>query len=317
LKKNICKRLQLLIVTASLFISPVLIQAQQSQRNSPSGWFFSVGLGLVQIETEAMTQEKLQSYEDEPEKETALLLWPMLGLTYLDEGGGQWFFGTLDETLGFERRQPTPIGWFTISYGIGYFDILKLEIEGQEYENPYELGSRRETTTTNIIKKKLSYSVGRGINLTFNYHQDQIFYGEDKTTEISDDLGRNALIETVSGHLRLWFLSLGQERKVQLAEGKADSFNAVYDVFSVRLPIFKSNLSVEAYSKSGTDTYGNEHPVFSKTREDSISKRQIQLNFDFVTWNVFLIHYEEQVESNIDFFNEKKIMQGFGVSFLF
>jgi hypothetical protein len=204
LKKNICKRLQLLIVTASLFISPVLIQAQQSQRRSPSGWFFSVGLGLVQIETEAMTQEKLQSYDDEPEKETAVLLWPMLGLSYLDEGGGQWFFGTLDETLGFERRQPTPIGWFTISYGVGYFDILKLEIKGQEYENPYELGSKRETTTTNIIKKKLSYSVGRGINLTLNYHQDQIFYGEDKTTEISDDLGRNALIETVSGHLRLW-----------------------------------------------------------------------------------------------------------------
>jgi hypothetical protein len=104
---------------------------------------------------------------------------------------------------------------------------------------------------------------------------------------------------------------------VQSAKGKADSFNAVYNVFSVGLPVFKSNMSVEAYSKSGTDTFGKEHPVFSKIREDSISKWQIQLNFDFVTWNVFLIHYKEQVESNIDFFSENKIMQGIGVSYIF
>ena len=102
--KNIYKRLPLFIITVSLFILPVLIQAQQFQRRPPSGWFFSVGLGVVQIETEAMTQEKLQSYDDEPEKESAVLLWPMLGLSYLDEGGGQWFIGTLDETLGFESE---------------------------------------------------------------------------------------------------------------------------------------------------------------------------------------------------------------------
>jgi hypothetical protein len=307
----------LLFIIGYLLMYPSSVCSQQFQKRSLSGWFFSLGLGAVQIETEAMSQDTLQSYDDEVEKESSIVLWPMFSLTYLDEDGGEWFFGTQNETLGFERRQPTPIGLFTISYGVGYFNILKLEIDGQEYKNPYELGSKREITTTNIIKKKLSYSVGRGINLTFNYYQDQIFYVDDKTDKISDDLGRDAIIETVSGHLRFWLLSIGQERKNQLAKGKADSYSGVYNVYSILLPVFRSNLSLEAYSKNGKNIYEKEHPVFNQTREDLISKKQIQLNFDFNIWNIFLLYYEERVDSNIDFFDEITLMQGVGVSYLF
>ena len=316
-QKTIYTQLCLLFIVGSLFLYSSFTYAQQFQKRSLSGWFLIVGLGAVQIETEAMTQETLQSYDEDPVKETATVLWPLLSLTYLDEGGGQWFVGTQNETLGFERQQPTPIGLFTISYGVGYFDILKLEINGQQYKNPYELGSKREITTRSIIKKKLAYSVGESINLTFNYHQDQVFYVDDKTDEISDDLGRDALIETVSGHFRFWRISVGQERKNQLAEGKADSYSGVFSVYSLLLPVFRSNLSLEAYSKNGKNIYETEHPVFNQTREDSISKNQIQLNFDFITWNVFLLYYEERVDSNIDFFDETTLMQGVGVSYLF
>lgn len=305
-----------LIIGFSLII-PTKVQAQQTRLNIMSGWFLSVGLGAVNIETEAMTQEKINAYDEAPEKESALLIWPMLNLTYIDDNGGQWFLGTIDETIGIERRQPTPLGLFTVSYGVGYYDILRLEIKGQEYENPYELGVNRDTTTTNIIKKKLSYSFGRGINFTFNYHQDEIFYEDDKTSEISNDLGRDAQIDIMSVHLRLFFLSIGREEQTQLASGKADSYDGIFNVYSIFIPLFSSNILLEAYSKSGTNKYEKEHPVFSKTREDKITKKQLQLNLTFNTWTVFLLYYDDHIDSNIDFFDEKETMQGIGASYLF
>ena len=171
----------LFLLFCAIALLPPLTRGQPAQENKPVGWSVFVGLGLARIEREALTQETIQSYAEEPEFESLLVYWPTFSLLYTDGKKGDWSIGNQNEIVGLQWRQPTPIGVFEISYGLDYFYLLIEEYQSREFKNPYLLHSERETTGVNKTRTSFSYTAGREVVAILKYGVDEIQYEDDET----------------------------------------------------------------------------------------------------------------------------------------
>ena len=298
-------------------ILPPVLLGQEQQKEERSKWFYFLGMGVARVESEAVTQETIQSYDDDPEFLSELVYWPTFGLVYLSRRKAQWLFGMRDGIVGFEVRQATPVGLFAVSAGFDYLSTLIAGQGDREFKNPYALGAKRETTDTNILRSGVSYSVGERLALSLAYYRDRIDYADDETEEIDEALGRSATIETVAASLRYVYFAFGQERREQTAEGRADSFKAVYGTVSILLPPTLRASTFALSYKGGKDKYAETHPVFAKTREDDVSAGLLRIDWQSRAWRVLLFYRREVLDSNIDFFDKKQKVLGMEIGYSF
>lgn len=319
IEMRLCCRLPIITI---LFITTFLdVSAQMFPRpgNDPEpGWQTNVELGLIYFDSTGQNQDQIDSYDEDPERTTRLLPWPSIQVRYNDTNDtGNWFFGNRRGSMTVGRMQNTPVGRFSLDFGVNLFTLFDIDLPGRDFENPYQLGETREKTSRDQSSQSFQYAIGRQVGLSLSYRRDNWKLENDKTTELDPALGRNGYKDTSSSVLKVWFLQGGYDQITAKTEGEADSYSGHQQFIGVGIPLFIKGLIMNLRSGNGELEYDAVHPLFNKTRKDETSSSNLIVMWKKDDFGVRFMLTNAVSDSNIDFFDTNTLFTSFGFNWDF
>ncbi len=303
------------------FLFPFQIAAQNApppgQKVEP-GWLVKAGISLMSMKSTGQLDDKIDSYDEDPQVEEKVLPLPTLQLIYNDRAEtGNWLFGSKRSGLVIERRQKTGIGVFAVEAGVNLFSLVKVDLPTNDYKNPYLLGETRDTTGKSQITQTASYSVGKAFGLTLRANRLDLKYEDDETPEVDSALGRNGYKETGTVELRLWLLGLGYDSISNHTEGEADSYTGFNQSGNLRIPLFIEGLMAIVRGSYGKAEYEAVHPIFNETREDITESSTFMLMYRTEERTIQFLSSHSKTDSNIDFFDKSSSVISLGATWDF
>ncbi len=282
------------------------------------GWLVKAGISLISMKSTGQLDDKIDSYDEDPQVEERILPLPTLQLIYNDRGEtGNWLFGSKRSGLVIERRQKTGIGVFAVEAGVNLFSLVKVDLPTNDYKNPYLLGETRDTTGKSQITQTASYSVGKALGLTLRGRREDVKFEEDETPEVDSALGRNGYKETATAELRLWLLGLSYSSISNNTEGEADSYTGYNQSGTLRIPLFIKGLMAVVSGSYGEAEYEAIHPVFNVIREDITENSTFMLMYKSEKRTIQFMTSQSKTDSNIDFFDQSASVISLGASWEF
>lgn len=289
--------------------------AQPGPQEEPPGFHGSLSLGIADMKQTSLSQEQIDTYDDDPETTNRTIPLPRIQLRYVDDDKRSfWFLENAGPGLKLGRKHDAK--WGTVNLAIGA--SLPFGVEN-EYQNPYLLEEKRETTGKSSQSASLSYDyatelgIGGGIGLENVY----VDYWQDDTEDLYPNLGRDSVTNTVSANLRLWFVQVQHQLQTIEAHGEADSGRGIYNQAQVVAPIVPKRLMAITQFREGVIHYETQHPIFLETRKDNVKSSMVRLMWLQDPYQFFLLGTGQVTDSNLNFFDAERqtVVLGAGWSF--
>jgi len=244
----------------------------------------------------------------------------------------RYTFGTQQVFLGMSQEDIIE-GVFALEAGYAFelnggtvlsLSYLPTIMEGETWQDPYLLDTARKETDVsgNAYRIQIQNILNVGINADFAYYDKEI---ENEQSGSGDKLLRrdgNGYRFKVSGGLPLsqsTFLMPAVTYHTYSADGKAMSFDELAASLSLMQMFGNSKVSLNG-NFSNTD-FKETNPLFNKKQKDN--SYSVNLAYEYMglmgwqnaSFNV-MAGYED-VDSNIEFYNQNGYMLGIGVKFSF
>jgi hypothetical protein len=207
------------------------------------------------------------------------------------------------------------------------FGSLRSELlyrSGEVWENPYLTGVKRKETDVDEFGVRLGLSEIMGTGLEFDYTFTDVSVDDDTVGDLYEALDRSGSRHEINVAYSLPFAgSHALIPGVTYEKGDMDGDAESYDRYALNLGyrytdkcfLFDTTLS------AGVVEYDDTHPLYSKTRDDSIYSIESRLTwlkpFGYDNYSVSVTSGYTHHDSNIDFFDSNESMVGFGIGYSF